>query len=165
MNKFDKALMECAIVWAKQSYCVKGQVGAVIADDSRIVATGYNGTVTGMPNICELEIECTDCLGEGYFQFKNTHKCNKCNGTGSILKTSEYTVHAEQNVISFCAKKGIPIEGLTIYVTLSPCSLCAKLIVQSGIKRVVYLTEYKDLGGIKFLKDCGVIVEKYGELK
>lgn len=152
MKKYDEVLIKCAQLWAQESYCVKGQVGAVIADEGRIVATGYNGTVHGKPNVCEIEIpniKYDSLMGELSMEPK------------TILKTSDYTVHAEQNVISFCAKQGIPIYGLTMYITLSPCAICAKLIVQSGIKRVVYLNEYKNTNGIDFLKDCGIEVEQY----
>lgn len=167
MYKDDGILMSCAKLWAIKSYAVKAKVGAVLADEGRIVATGYNGTVSGHANICEEEIECKACKGLG--EIKNISyihlfdKCTVCNGVGYKLKTTDFVVHAEQNVISFCAKQGIPTDGLTMYITLSPCATCAKLMVQCGIKRVVYLNEYKDKSGIKFLKDCGVQVEKYNK--
>lgn len=136
MNKYDKVMLETAILFGNLSYCEKKKVGAVIAKDGRILATGYNGTVSGFDNQCEIEID-------------------------GVLKTSPFTVHAEQNVISYCAKNGIATDGATMYITLSPCSLCAKLIAQSGIKRVVYLDNYKDTSGIDFLQQCGIQVCQY----
>ena len=136
MTKYDETMLATAKLFSELSYCTKAKVGAVIARDGRILATGYNGTVSGHDNCCEIEI----------------------NG---VLKTSPFTVHAEQNVISYCAKNGISTDGATMYLTLSPCQLCAKLIVQAGIKRVVYLDNYKDTSGLKFLKDCNIEILKW----
>ena len=136
MNKYDETMLATAKLFGELSYCVKAKVGAVIARDGRILATGYNGTVSGHANCCEIEID-------------------------GVLKTSLFTVHAEQNVISYCAKNGIPTDGATMYITLSPCQLCAKLIVQAGIKRVVFLDLYKDTRGLKFLKDCNIEILKW----
>ena len=136
MNKYDTTMLATAKLFGELSYCVKAKVGAVIAKDGRILATGYNGTVSGHDNCCEIEID-------------------------GVLKTSPFTVHAEQNVISYCAKNGIATNGATMYITLSPCQLCAKLIVQAGIKRVVFLDLYKDTSGLKFLKDCNIEILKW----
>ena len=136
MNKYDETMLATAKLFGELSYCTKAKVGAVIAKDGRILATGYNGTVSGHDNCCEIEID-------------------------GVLKTSPFTVHAEQNVISYCAKNGIPTDGATMYITLSPCQLCAKLIVQAGIKRVVFLDLYKDTSGLKFLKDCNIEILKW----
>ena len=136
MNKYDETMLATAKLFGELSYCVKAKVGAVIARDSRILAIGYNGTVSGHDNCCEIEID-------------------------GVLKTSPFTVHAEQNVISYCAKNGIPTDDATMYITLSPCQLCAKLIVQAGIKRVVFLDLYKDTSGLKFLKDCNIEILKW----
>lgn len=136
MNKYDETMLATAKLFGELSYCVKAKVGAVIARDGRILATGYNGTVSGHDNCCEIEID-------------------------GVLKTSPFTVHAEQNVISYCAKNGISTDDATMYITLSPCQLCAKLIVQAGIKRVVFLDLYKDTSGLKFLKDCNIEILKW----
>ncbi len=136
MNKYDETMLATAKLFGELSYCTKAKVGAVIAKDGRILATGYNGTVSGHDNCCEIEID-------------------------GVLKTSPFTVHAEQNVISYCAKNGIATDGATMYITLSPCQLCAKLIVQAGIKRVVFLDLYKDTSGLKFLKDCNIEILKW----
>ena len=136
INKYDETMLATAKLFGELSYCTKAKVGAVIAKEGRILATGYNGTVSGHDNCCEIEID-------------------------GVLKTSPFTVHAEQNVISYCAKNGIATDGATMYITLSPCQLCAKLIVQAGIKRVVFLDLYKDTSGLKFLKDCNIEILKW----
>lgn len=159
MYKYDETMLATAKLFGELSYCTKAKVGAVIAKEGRILATGYNGTISGQSNECEFMKICDNCHGRG--KFLESGKCSKCLGVGSRLYTSPFTVHAEQNVISYCAKNGIATDGATMYITLSPCSLCAKLIAQSGIKRVVYLDNYKDTSGIDFLEQCGVQVCQY----
>ena len=162
MNKYDETMLATAKLFGELSYCTKAKVGAVIAKDGRILATGYNGTISGQSNECEIMRPCDNCMGRGKFlESGKSGKCSKCNGKGIRLYTSPFTVHAEQNVISYCAKNGIATDGATMYITLSPCSLCAKLIAQSGIKRVVYLDNYKDTSGLDFLQQCGVQVCQY----
>jgi len=175
--KIDKAMMDTADIWSKMSYCKRMQVGAVLAKDKRILVTGYNGTVHGAENICECyevyedevegdSITCPDCKGSGESHIKGTpysEDCKKCNGFGKLKyidKTNEFTVHAEQNVITFAAKNGISTKDTTLYITLSPCKTCAKLIVQAGISRVVYKNDYRDNEGIEFLKKCKVKCQK-----
>jgi len=133
MNRYDETMLATAKLFGELSYCEKKKVGAVIAKEGRILATGYNGTVSGFDNQCET------------YDFLEDK-----------LVTSQYVIHAEQNALMFCAKNGIPTDGTTIYITLSPCSTCAKLIVQAGIKRVVFLEYWKDLGGLDFLRLAGV---------
>lgn len=117
--------------WGKLSYCVRRQVGAIIVRDRMIISDGYNGTPSGFENICEDE--------EGY--------------------TKWYVLHAEANAISKVAASTQSCEGATLYITLSPCRECSKLIHQSGIKRVVYQQAYKDDSGLQFLKKAGVALE------
>lgn len=124
MNKFDERYLEMAQVWAKNSYCKRRQVGALIVKDRMIISDGYNGTPSGFENVCEDE-----------------------NGI-----TKPYVLHAEANAISKVAKSGNSSEGATLYVTASPCMECAKLIIQAGIKRVVYMDEYRLLDGIELLR-------------
>lgn len=138
MKKYDKVMLRTARLFSNLSYCEKKKVGAVIAKEGRILATGYNGTVSGFDNQCET-----------YDFIENK------------LVTSPFTIHAEQNVLMYCVKNGIATNNTSMYITLSPCETCAKLIVQAGIKRVVYLEKYKDTSGIKFLKDCGVEICQY----
>lgn len=136
MGKYDKPMMETARIWANMSYCKKRKVGAILAKENRPILSGYNGTISKMPNDCEDEID-------------------------GVLKTSEFTLHAEQNIISHAAKNGISTNGCTLYVTTSPCKTCAKLIAQSGIKKVFYDEIYKDKDGIEYLIKVGVEVEKF----
>ena len=126
--KYDKAYLKMAVEWAKLSYCERKQVGALIVKNRMIISDGFNGTPTGFDNHCEDE--------EGY--------------------TKWYVLHAEANAILKVAKSTNSCEGATLYLTLSPCKDCAKLIHQSGIKRLVYIKEYKDSSGLKFLKKAGV---------
>ncbi len=127
-EKYDKAYLRMAQEWGKLSYCERKQVGAIIVKDRMIISDGYNGTPTGFENICEDE--------EGY--------------------TKWYVLHAEANAISKVASSTQSCEGATLYITLSPCRECSKLIHQSGIKRVVYQVAYKDDSGLKFLGRAGI---------
>lgn len=120
-----------ASIWAENSYCTRRKVGALIVKDKMIISDGYNGTPSGFENVCELE-----------------------NGT-----TKPYVLHAEANAITKIARSGNNSEGATLYVTASPCLECSKLIIQSGIKRVVYSEKYRLEDGIELLKRAGVEVE------
>jgi dCMP deaminase len=132
MAKFDSRYLEMAAIWAKNSYCKRRQVGALIVKDRMIISDGYNGTPAGFENICEDE-----------------------NGV-----TKPYVLHAEANAISKVAKSGNSADGATLYVTASPCMECAKLIIQSGIKRVVYRDEYRLTDGVDLLRRAGIEVEQ-----
>ena len=129
-NKYDKAYLKMAREWGNLSYCERRKVGALIVKDRMIISDGYNGTPTGMENICEDE--------ENY--------------------TKWYVLHAEANAIMKVASSTQSCSGATLYVTLSPGKDCSKLIYQAGIVRVVYIDQYKDTTGIDFLKDAGVEV-------
>ena len=130
-EKYDKAYLRMAKEWGKLSYCKRKQVGAIIVKDRMIISDGYNGTPTGFENYCEDE--------EGY--------------------TKWYVLHAEANAILKVASSTQSCQGATLYITLSPCRECSKLIHQSGIKRVVYQIRYKDDSGLSFLKRAGVELE------
>lgn len=132
MVKVDYSYLEMAAVWARNSYCKRRQVGALIVKDRMIISDGYNGTPSGFENVCEDE-----------------------NGV-----TKPYVLHAEANAITKVAKSGNNSLGATLYVTASPCLECAKLIIQAGIKRVVYRDEYRLNDGIDLLRRAGVEVEK-----
>ena len=132
MEKFDHSYLEMAEVWARNSYCKRRQVGALIVKDRMIISDGYNGTPSGFENICEDE-----------------------NGV-----TKPYVLHAEANAITKVAKSGTSSLGSTLYVTASPCLECSKLIIQAGIKRVVYKDEYRLTDGVDLLRRAGVEVEK-----
>ena len=128
---YDIAYLRMAREWAKLSYCKRKQVGALIVKNKMIISDGYNGTPTGSENICEDE--------EGY--------------------TKWYVLHAEANAILKVASSTQDCVGATLYITLSPCTECSKLVHQSGIKRVVFNNAYKDPSGIEFLKRAGVQVD------
>lgn len=128
--KYDKAYLKMAREWGKLSHCKRKQVGALIVKDRMIISDGFNGTPTGFDNCCEDE--------EGVTKWE--------------------VLHAEANAILKVAGSTQSADGATLYITLSPCTQCSKLIHQAGIKRVVYAEEYKDISGIYFLKKAGVIV-------
>ncbi|UOB16000.1 deoxycytidylate deaminase [Abyssalbus ytuae] len=127
-DKYDKAYLRIAEEWGKLSYCKRKQVGAIIVKDRMIISDGYNGTPTGFENKCEDE--------EG--------------------ATKWYVLHAEANAILKVASSTQSCKGSTLYITLSPCKECSKLIHQAGIVRVVYKDAYKDDSGLKFLEKAGV---------
>ena len=135
-EKMDTYFMKVAQLTAELSYAIRKKVGAVLVKDNRIISIGYNGTCAGMDNCCE------DVMPDG------------------SLKTKSTVVHAEANSLFWCAKTEIITNGSTLYLTLSPCSTCALGIIQSGIKRVVYLEEYRDTSGIEVLKKAGIKIEK-----
>src|SRR6056297_1705545 len=126
--KYDKAYLRIAREWSKLSQCKRKQVGAVIVKDRMIISDGFNGTPTGFENYCEDD--------EGY--------------------TKWYVLHAEANAILKVAGSTQSCNGATLYITMSPCKECSKLIHQSGIKRLVYSIDYKDNSGLKFLEKAGV---------
>jgi dCMP deaminase len=127
-KKYDSAYMRMALEWAKLSHCERKQVGALIVKDRMIISDGFNGSPSGFENDCEDD--------EG--------------------NTKWYVLHAEANAILKVASSSQSCKGSTLYITLSPCKECSKLIHQSGIKRVVYSQEYKDVSGLKFLDKAGV---------
>ncbi|PKP32115.1 MAG: CMP deaminase [Bacteroidetes bacterium HGW-Bacteroidetes-16] len=133
-RKFDKSYIEMAFVWARNSYCKRMQVGALIVKENMIISDGYNGTPSGFDNLCEDE--------------------------NNITKP--YVLHAEANAITKVAKSNNSSNGATLYVTDSPCIECAKLIIQAGIKRVVYSRKYRITDGLDLLNRAGVVVEQLG---
>lgn len=127
---FDKNYLDMAAIWAKNSYCKRRQVGALLVKNRMIISDGFNGTPSGFENQCEDE--------------NNT--------------TKPYVLHAEANAITKVAKSGNSSEGATLYITTAPCIECAKLIIQAGIVRVVYAEEYRMSEGIELLKRAGIEV-------
>jgi dCMP deaminase len=119
-----------ARIWAENSYCKRRQVGALVVKDKMIISDGYNGTPSGFENVCE-----------------------------DNNVTKPYVLHAEANAITKLARSSNNSEGSTLYVTASPCIECAKLIIQSGIKRVVYAEKYRLDDGIKLMQRAGIKVE------
>ena len=129
-KRYDKAYMKMAQTWGELSHCERKKVGALIVKDRMIISDGYNGTPSGFENECE---------DENYY-------------------TKWYVLHAEANAILKVAASAQSCEGATLYITLSPCRECSKLIHQAGIKRVVYSVKYKDRSGLDFLEKAGVIL-------
>lgn len=140
----------CSVV-AQRSTCLRSQVGALIVRDGRIISMGYNGPVSGMPACSKpdgsqqvliiaevLEPTGTECMGPG---------CTR-------------SLHAETNAIAFAARAGVSVEGCTMYCSMSPCINCAKVIVNSGIKELKYLEEYRDTSGLELLRKAGITVEQ-----
>ena len=127
-QKLDKRYLRMAHIWAENSYCERRKVGAIIVKDKMIISDGYNGTPSGFENICEED-----------------------NDT-----TKPYVLHAEANAITKVAKSNNSSEGATLYVTTSPCMECSKLIIQSGIKRVVFDEKYRITDGLDILKRADI---------
>jgi len=139
--RYDTAYLRMAKTWGSLSHCKRKQVGAIIVKDEMIISDGYNGTPAGFDNCCE-------------------------NDQG---ETHWYVLHAEANAILKVAKSTNNCKGATLYQTLSPCKDCSKLILQAGIKKVVFIDNYKDTSGIDFLRDAGIEIvhipniEEHGE--
>ena len=127
-KKYDTTYLEMANIWGQLSYCKRKKVGALIVKDRMIISDGYNGTPSGFENVCE---------DEDYY-------------------TKWYVLHAEANAILKVAASTQSCNGATLYITMSPCRECSKLIHQSGIIRVVYSKTYKDTSGLEFLEKAGV---------
>lgn len=127
-ERYDRAYLKMAVEWARLSHCSRKQVGALLVKEGMIISDGYNGTPTGFPNVCE------DEAGE----------------------TKWYVLHAEANAILKVARSNNSARGCTLYLTLSPCRDCCKLILQAGIKRLVYTRKYKDAEGLEFLDQAGL---------
>jgi dCMP deaminase len=134
--RYDKAYLKMAKVWAELSHCKRKKVGAIIVKNNMIISDGFNGTPSGFDNCCEDE--------EG--------------------KTLWYVLHAEANAITKVAKSTHNAKGATLYITLSPCKECSKLVHQAGIKRVVYINQYKDDSGLHFLREAGVEVQQIKDI-
>ena len=133
--RFDLRYLEMARIWAQNSYCQRRQVGALVVKNGMIISDGYNGTPSGFQNICEDDNDVT----------------------------LPYVLHAEANAITKLARSSNNSEGATIYITASPCIECAKLIIQAGIKRVVYGEKYRLTDGINLLERAGIEVVYLGE--
>ncbi len=128
-RQLDTRYLRMARIWAENSYCVRRQVGALIVKDKMIISDGYNGTPSGFENICE---------------------------DGATGRTKPYVLHAEANAITKVAKSANNCEGATLYITTSPCIECSKLIIQAGIRRVVYIEKYSSTDGVDLLRRVGI---------
>lgn len=167
-HEFDIAYMKMAIAMSELSYAIRKKVGSIIVSkNDQVISQGFNGTPSGYPNICEYVNMRTIAIDMLYKQnmpeidiLKYVQKEIDNGNTELKLITKDEVLHAESNAISKCAKYHSSTKDGTLYVTLSPCINCAKLIIQAEIKRVVYLEDYRDDSGIKLLENCGIIVEK-----
>ena len=136
-ERYDKAYLKMALEWAKLSHCKRKKVGALIVKNRMIISDGYNGTPSKFENCCEDE-----------------------NG-----ETKWHVLHAEANAILKTASSAQDCNEATLYLTMSPCKDCSKLIHQAGIKRLVYITDYKDKTGLDFLKEANVVIKKFDKSK
>lgn len=127
--------MQVAHLFARRATCLRGQVGALLIRDKRIIASSYNGPPEGLPH-------CVD------------HNCD-------LSQPCTHAIHAEANIIAFCAKEGIRTGGAILILTTSPCVKCSELIIQAGIKTVVYDSEYRDDRGFAMLETAGILLYKY----
>jgi dCMP deaminase len=140
-HKVDVTYIKMAQTWAELSHATRKKVVALIVKNNTIIADGYNGTPSGFENECEEAI-------------------NNEDGSFKEYKTKWYVLHAESNALAKVAKSTQSCDGATLYITYSPCTECSKLILQSGIKKVVYLEEYRDIAGLDFLRRAGIEIKK-----
>ena len=131
-RQFDTSYLKMARIWGQNSYCKRRQVGALLVKDRVIISDGYNGTPSGFENCCEDE----------------------------AYKTKPYVLHAEANAITKVAKSNNSSAGATLYITSAPCMECAKLIIQAGVRRVVFAEHYHSADGVALLERAGIAVEQ-----
>ena len=178
-QNYHKLFMDIAIRSAEMSFCERAKVGAVLVKDNRVLVNAWNGTPSGMDNTCEKTsysmvsiccsadireedglLYCGECNEEiGFVDdigSKHSRWVGKITIKKKVVTNHSIVIHAEANAILFAAKNGISTDGCTLYVTLSPCPECCKLIAQSGIKKVIYNKEYRNTEGLDFLKQLGV---------
>ena len=140
-KSLDETYMGTALLHARLSKAIRAQVGAILVTSQGVTLTGYNGTATGRPNECE-----TEHIDKDWFVTRIT---------------KPEVIHAELNCILKAAREGVSCIGATMYVTLSPCVPCAAMMIQAGVKRLVYKEMYRDQGGINLLRDAAIDVELY----
>lgn len=142
----EDIFMQTAVLFSRLSTCARLSVGGVLVKNERIVSTGYNGTPSGI-------IHCKDYfLGVSYEELQEKH----------ADFSHRYELHCEQNILMECLKNQVTTKGAVLYITISPCSYCAKLLIAADIKGVFYLDEYdRDITGIKLLEECGIFCKKY----
>jgi dCMP deaminase len=143
-EKLDKVYLEMAEVWSQLSKAVRKKVGCIIVKDGQIISDGYNGTPAGYDNTCEI-------INEGYLPRAE----NK-------LETKQEVLHAESNALMKLARSTNSSEGCTVYLTMSPCFECSKLMIQAGVKRLVYNDQYRNQDGVKFLQENNIEIYRAG---
>ena len=164
-HQYDIAYMKMAYAISELSYANRNKVGCIIVSkDGQVISQGFNGTPSGYDNCCETLVcnsnsryDCIKYTGQiqDVISFKYCHDCEELK-----LVTKPEVLHAESNAISKCAKQMSSTDNATLYVTLSPCFDCAKIIIQSGIKRVCYSELYRDDSGLKFLEKNNIKIEQ-----
>jgi len=164
MANYDDVMLKTALIWAEKSKCLRGKVGAVIAKGSNIISQGYNGTPRNFKREesnydCEDEIKvCPNC---NYYNLKNAKVCANCDCNINEIKPElrtrhDLVIHAELNAILNAARLGHSTENATLYVTMLPCSNCAIAIAQAGIKKVIYINEYKNSNSKEIFKKLNI---------
>jgi dCMP deaminase len=143
-KSLDETYMGTAMLHARLSKAIRAQVGAVLVTKQGVTLTGYNGTAVGRPNDCEEEY-----IDKDWFV---------------TLVTKPEVIHAELNCIMKAAREGVSCVDATVYVTLAPCVQCAAMMLQAGVKRVIYMKEYRDNSGIKLLQEANVVIQSYDTL-
>lgn len=146
-KSLDETYMGTAILHSKLSKARRAQVGAILVTRQGVTLTGYNGTAVGRPNDCETVVKTSLP-----YLFED------------MLVTKAEVIHAELNCIMKAAREGVSCVDATVYVTLAPCVQCAAMMLQAGVKRVVYLQQYRDDSGVKLLQESNVVVELYDQL-
>lgn len=171
-QRYDNYFLNRAFEASGMSYCKRLQVGAIAVRDNRTVLDGWNGTIHGTENCCEEKTLCTNCDNSGNFYTEYTGRalerqkdCTVCNGSGFVTRTKKATIHAERNIIFYAARKGIPLEGVTMYITHAPCIGCAQAMAAAGVAEVVYKDDYKSTEGVDFLKSININVRKVNYAK
>lgn len=154
-DKIDRLYLRMAFIWSENSYAVRRQVGCLIVKNNSIISDGYNGTPSGFPNVCE-SVVCKKPNDPSCPTAPST--CLYCEY--GELTTYNYVLHAEANAITKLAKSNNSSEGATIYVTDEPCLECSKMIIQSGIRRVVYSRSYRTHDGIDLLKRANIEIKQ-----
>lgn len=156
VTKKDKLYLRMAFVWGENSYAIRRHVGCLIVKDGMIISDGYNGTPSGFPNVCEYAVGGDE--GEQDIHVQTKEELLKLQQEGYQLRTYPIVLHAESNAITKLAKSGNSSAGATLYVTDEPCLDCSKLIIQAGIKRVVYCREYNSHSGTDLLEQARIEV-------
>lgn len=161
-KRFDNSYLAMAEVWAQNSYAKRAKVGALIVKNGQIISDGFNGTPSGFDNCCEEVLcECKWVHGckknaQPIDEVMSVDHCSDCDSCK--MTTKKEVLHAEANAITKLSRSTQSSEGATLYVTLSPCYDCAKLIIQAGIKRVVYKEQYRETAGLDLLRSAGIEV-------
>ena len=166
--ELDKRYLRMARIWSENSYAIRRQVGCLVVKDRMIISDGYNGTPSGFENVCE-DFICTadftkdTCPRHAYFHSVDVGCCNvACPFIQT--KTKRYVLHAEANALSKLARSGNNSEGATLYVTDEPCLECSKMIIQAGIKRVVFWREYHSHEGTQLLLRAKVDIDQISNI-